>query len=71
MCVSVWCLLVEMDRTCGLGGWPVIMILQTVSNVLRFLSLHSGAPMTNQMTTPLKSRLGETSQFMGLTSEHQ
>lgn len=68
--MCMWSLLVEMDRSCGLGGWPVIMILQTVSNVLRFLSLYSGTPMTNEMTTPLKSRLGENSEFMGL-SGHQ
>lgn len=53
------------------GGWPVIMILQTVSNVLRLLSLHSGAPMTNQMTTPLKSRLGPPVSLWGSLTEHQ
>lgn len=65
--VCMWCLLVEMNRSWGLGGWPVIMILQTVSSVLKFLSLHFGVPMTNQMTTPLKSILREASEFIGLT----
>lgn len=64
------CLLVEMDRSCEFGGWPVIMTLQTVSNVLRLLSLHSGAPVTNQMTTPLKSRLGPPVSLRGSLTEH-
>lgn len=32
--------------------------------ILRFLSLHSRAPVTNQNTTPPKSNLGETCEFI-------